>query len=81
MDKQKVNTERLEALVQALSGCTDQEICAAISMLPDYAGNGLMIVMAAAARVIAEHFQNSDTALVEFAKLVNRMKEEAQDEN
>ena len=49
------NTERLQRLTEALAACTDEEISVAMSLLPDYRPNGIAIVTAAMARIVAEN--------------------------
>ena len=80
MGKEIQNLEKLEQLVSAMSACTPQELCAAIAMLPDYANNGLAVVMAAAAKTISEHFEDTDAAVDKLKDLISQMKEEKEEE-
>ena len=52
-------TERLQRLTEALTACTDEEISVAIALLPDYRPNGIAIVTAAMARIVAENVGSS----------------------
>ena len=52
-------TERLQRLTEALTACTDEEISVAIALLPDYRPNGIAIVTAAMARIVAENVNSS----------------------
>lgn len=66
------NQERLERLVKTMAECTDEELCAAIALLPDYVPNGAALVLAAAAKIVACSFKEEEKYLVleKFKELV-----------
>ncbi len=59
MYETKQNTARLQRLTEALAACTDEEISVAMALLPDYRPNGIAIVTAAMARIVAENVNTS----------------------
>ena len=77
-DRKPCPQEHLEALTKALAECSAEEICAAISLLPDYREDGIVIAFAATARIIMENFQEDayETVLEGIKGLIEQLKTE-----
>ena len=70
------NFEKIKDMIQAIAACEKtEEIVAALALLPDYREDGAVIILAAAARVIAEYFENTEDTLDQFGKMVAHFKD------
>lgn len=74
-DKLNPNQDQSEVIdraIQAMRACEPNTLAAALAMLPDYMEQGASVVLSAAARIIAERFQDTQAALEGFSKIVQK---------
>lgn len=67
--------EQIEKTMQAIANCDTTTLTAVLAMLPDAHEDGTAIVLAAAARIIAERFEDAEDAMAKLGELVNKNKE------
>ena len=73
-NKANNNLEALRKVLESIKDCDSQTLSAALAMLPDIRQDGDAIIIAAATRVVAERFQDTEHVLTTFCKLVKEHK-------
>ena len=73
-NKANNNLEALRKVLESIKDYDSQTLSAALAMLPDIRKDGEAVIIAAATRVVAEHFQDTEHVLTTFCKLVKEHK-------
>lgn len=67
--------EQIARTVHEIARCDMMTLAAALSLLPDYSDAATSALISAAARILAERFEDTENALESFSRIVRKTRE------